>query len=72
MVPAIAEVERLVARAAAAGIPPAGESWREGLEVFLADLARSRTMRPGARERTEAFVVETLRARFALEAWHAR
>ena len=71
MTPAIAEVERLVARAAAAGIPPAGESWREGLEVFLTDLARSRTMRPGAREGTEAFLVETLRARFALEAWHA-
>jgi len=71
LAPARAEVERLVARAAAAGNPPAGESWREGLQVFLADLARSRTMRPGAREGSEAFVVATLEARFALEAWHA-
>jgi len=39
--------------------------------VFLADLACSRTMRPGAREATEAFVVATLRARFAMETWHA-
>jgi len=65
------ELENLVARAVTAGTPPAGESWREGLGVFLADLARSRTMRPGAREATEAFVVATLRARFAMEAWHA-
>jgi len=56
------ELERMVARAAAEGAPPAGESWREGLEVFLADLARSRTMRPGAREATEALVVATLGA----------
>ena len=65
------EIERLVARAGSGDSPPAGESWREGLEVFLADLARSRTMRPGAREATEALVVATLRARFAMEAWHA-
>lgn len=71
LAPAGIEVERLVTRAAAEGAPPAGESWREGLGVFLADLARSRTMRPGAREATEAFVVTTLKARFAMEAWHA-
>ena len=71
LAPAGIEAERLVARAAAAGAPPAGESWGEGLEIFLSDLARSRTMRPGVREATEAFLVDTLRARFAMEAWHA-
>jgi len=65
------ELERMVALASAGGAVPADESWREGLQVFLADLARSRTMRPDAREATRAFVVATLKARFDMEAWHA-
>lgn len=61
--------EAIVGRAAHRQVVPASESWREGLEIFLRDLAKSRTLLPGARESIETFTAATLKARFAVENW---
>jgi hypothetical protein len=67
-----AAAEDLIARVGE-GLPlPASDSWREGLEIFLGDLARSQTLLPGAREGIENYVVATLKARFGVEDWLAR
>lgn len=64
-------VDALAARAAEGQPPPASTSWRVGLSRFLADLAKSQTLLPGARAAIETFAVATLRARFAVERWLA-
>lgn len=64
-------VDALVARATRGQLPPESTSWREGLSRFLADLAKSRSLLPGARVGIEKYAVTTLRARFAVESWLA-
>lgn len=63
--------EAIVARAAEGQALPASDSWRVGLELFLRDLAKSKTLLPGARENIEAYAAATLNARFAVENWLA-
>jgi len=64
-------VDAIVAKASG-GVPPlACGSWRDGLERFLADLGKSRTLRPGARQAIEGFAASTLRARLAIDNWLA-
>ena len=62
----------LIARASDSLPVPASTSYREGLEIFLGDLAISRTLLPGARAGIENYVVATLKARFGIEDWLAR
>ena len=65
------DAEMIAARAAGdRKLPPSG-SWREGLNRFLADVGKSRTLRPGARSNIEAYATATLRARFAVDDWLA-
>jgi len=57
---------------AASGLPARGESWREGLDLFVSDLASSTTANATGIEAARAMAVETLAARFAIEDYHVR
>jgi len=69
----IRDADVLIERAIAiSGLPPRGvESFRPGLEALLPDMARSTTLKPGARGRIEDFAVATLTARLKVEDWFA-
>lgn len=66
--------EPVAAEAIIAGASPgrarnATTTWREGLDRFLADLGKARTLRPGADAAIAGFAAATLRARFAIDDW---
>lgn len=65
------DAEAIVARAGQGRALPKSESYRQGLEVFLRDLDRSKTLLPKARQGIEQFAVATLAARFDVESWFA-
>lgn len=51
------------------GFPDRGDTYKEGLERFIADFNRSETVNQQGREFAKNWVVEHLSARFALEEW---
>lgn len=65
-----ADAQTLIARAAErGGWPDSGGTYREGLDRFLEDFARSRTVNAVGQWAADAMVLDALSARFAIDGW---
>jgi hypothetical protein len=54
------------------GLPARGESWREGLDIFLDEFSSCTTATPEGREATRQTLINVLAARFRIEDWLAK
>jgi hypothetical protein len=67
------DADRLIERATAdSNLPPRGESYRTGLEVFVEDYNKSTTVTDFGRTVAEQMVADTLIARYGIEDWIVR